>query len=421
MRGDQPASEDDKMHAEPMSFAPTTAGRRAAKRAYARTTDQPDAAKAAAFDAASQKVASELATFSTHCEQAFARGENTADDALEGYKDAVDGLFSIPSPAGAALARKIELFAYPNHIDGLLSDPGVRRRVAEGDDDEEKRLLILYLDALSLGQIALPAPLYIVLNSGAADPAEWAEAYATYEAAIAEQERLWQAATDATKAVEAEAPIPEVLRALPGGERYTEAHIADDKSLDFDTRYAALQALREWRPRLEEARRRYEHDQKHEAWEEYSGRDAALERLIDTPAPTLRALTQKVRALLLEIHCDKIGQDIDTADTVAELLTSKEWQGAAPIVCLYQDLLRLTGQRPDLAAVEAFDVAGWVTRFEAIPGHELGPQGPCYIEPEAWPDGDHSKEPAGAHLWRDLQQWQRRTILDWARTHRRRH
>jgi hypothetical protein len=46
-----------------------------------------------------------------------------------------------------------------------------------------------------------------------------------------------------------------------------------------------------------------------------------------------------------------------------------------------------------------FDPAAWVDAFEAIPGHQIHGNGPCYMEPEAFPEGSIQNSPFGQALW----------------------
>jgi hypothetical protein len=118
------------------------------KRGYLR----PQPQDTTAFDAAFAKWQAEFSAFQA---RPYVNGSLPAD-ASDALHDARDAVFSVPAPNGAALARKVELFAYPLHIDGFLSDAATRAKIAAGDDDEEKRLLVMYLDALALSGVTPP-------------------------------------------------------------------------------------------------------------------------------------------------------------------------------------------------------------------------------------------------------------------------
>ena len=63
-----------------------------------------------------------------------------------------------------------------------------------------------------------------------------------------------------------------------------------------------------------------------------------------------------------------------------------------------------------LASVAGFNASAWIDAFEAIPGHFIDGRGASYVEPEAWPDGDHSKPPVGAVLYSSLTDEQRSAV-----------
>lgn len=54
------------------------------------------------------------------------------------------------------------------------------------------------------------------------------------------------------------------------------------------------------------------------------------------------------------------------------------------------------------AGDEKFDAGGWIDAFEQLPGHTVDGRGPCFMEPDAWPDGDFGKGPTGRALWTAL-------------------
>lgn len=214
----------------------------------------------------------------------------------------------------------------------------------------------------------------------------------------------------AQAAVEAEAPVPTALRMPSGGHYFREASITNSRDLTFDRKAELLEIFREWWPRRVMAEERHNAEAITEAWENYDGRDDAIFALIDTPAPTVAAAVEKVRVLLDRAHCGMRYQDVDSASTISEFLTNGTLDGPWPIARIYQDLLRMTGGRPDLATAEEFDANSWLNNFCAIAGHSMSNRGPCYMEPEAFPEGDPRNEPYGQQLWRALEPWQRDVV-----------
>jgi hypothetical protein len=148
-----------------------------------------------------------------------------------------------------------------------------------------------------------------------------------------------------------------------------------------------LAALHEWLPRHEAAKAAHRAVELNEAWENFGESYGAREALIKAPAPDIHAVAHKLRTLLDFCHCGETRQDVDSADTLSELLSEPEFSAAWGVARVYQDVLRLAGLRPDLVEVQPFDAKAWIEAFETIPGHEMRPAGPAYMEPEAWGPG----------------------------------
>lgn len=231
--------------------------------------------------------------------------------------------------------------------------------------------------------------------------AAWRGAVAEYEAAQAEEQRLSELADVATASAEAEAPMPSIL--TDGRATYrTEEQIMQATGLSPERRLEMIVALRSWHEARATAEERHACAEAHDRWDEYRRGHETMEALVDCPAPNPAALAYKVRAWLERAHIDRSGQDVDDPGTLAELLATAPLDGAWAPVRFYQDALRMSGQRPDIVAVEPFDVEGWVDEFVAHPGHYLDARGPIYVEPEAFPGGDVRNEPPGRKAWSEL-------------------
>jgi hypothetical protein len=242
----------------------------------------------------------------------------------------------------------------------------------------------------------------------------WDRAAAALDAVRAEDQRLAARIDEANAAVKAEAPMPETLKR--GGKAYrTVFAVMEGASLSFDEKVELVAIVREWQARLDEAEERHGLSEAHDAWEEHRT-DAEFDSLMDIPAPDLAAVRYKLRAYLERAHCGMARHDVDTADTISEFLTNPNLDGPWGAARVYQDLLLLTGERSDLVEAQPFDAEAWIDRFTAHPGHEASVYGIAYNEPDAWPDGDMSKEPAGEHLWRGLTEWQKEAVLSWLRS-----
>jgi hypothetical protein len=91
--------------------------------------------------------------------------------------------------------------------------------------------------------------------------------------------------------------------------------------------------------------------------------------MMDTPAPSIEAVGYKLRALLDRGHADDVGDDVDTPETITKLLAEHPIDGAAPIARIYQDVLRLAGERPDIVAAQPTpDAEDLIDEYRAIGG-----------------------------------------------------
>lgn len=245
----------------------------------------------------------------------------------------------------------------------------------------------------------------------------WLACLADYVEALAEERRLSAIHDDALAAVKAEAPMPEILVCQDGGGMYLAASSIEHADLPFDRKVELMVALRAWQPVFEASYARHGVEAASEAWEDASDAlEAASKSLINAPARDSADFVFKFRVYLDSVHCTRTRHDIDTADTLSELLSDPHFDGAWPLARLYQDALRLAGERPDLQDAQPFDDAAWVAAFEALPGHSIWPTGPVYAEPDAFPGGDPKNAPTGGHLWDALTEWQRDSVLDFAKT-----
>jgi len=107
-------------------------------------------------------------------------------------------------------------------------------------------------------------------------------------------------------------------------------------------------------------------DLSEEQWEEASDRAAELEgELHRTPAPDVAAVAEKVR-LTLKTQVEFFRDDsVDDPRTIATALMDED--GAVrEQVLTYQDLLRLSGLRPEIASVTAFDSAPFIEAAKAV-------------------------------------------------------
>jgi hypothetical protein len=210
-------------------------------------------------------------------------------------------------------------------------------------------------------------------------------AYASYVAVKDDDRRALEAAKVATAAVEAEAPVPPELRKGDAGHYWRRTMIENSEELSFAEKVEKLAVFDAWKPLRDAAEARHRERELDAAWEAINPQDAFV-ALHETPAPTAEALTEKVRIYIAEVLCTEQGMKVDDPDTLSRLLSDPDIEGAWGMVRVYQDLLRLTHQSPELANAQAYDPAPFVAAFEALPGHYFSPMmGPTYTD-EAWPD-----------------------------------
>lgn len=102
-----------------------------------------------------------------------------------------------------------------------------------------------------------------------------------------------------------------------------------------------------------------------EQWEEAADRAADLEgKLHRTPAPDIAAVAEKVR-LTLRIQIEDGRDDsVDDPRTIATALADDDCTVREQVLA-YQDLLRLSGLRPEIASVTAFDTAPFMEAAQA--------------------------------------------------------
>jgi len=102
-----------------------------------------------------------------------------------------------------------------------------------------------------------------------------------------------------------------------------------------------------------------------EQWEEASDRAAELEyQLHRTPAPDVAAVAEKVRLTLRTQVEDYRDDSVDDPRTIATALVDDDCIVREQVLA-YQDLLRLSGLRPEIAAVTAFDTEPFVEAAQA--------------------------------------------------------
>lgn len=226
---------------------------------------------------------------------------------------------------------------------------------------------------------------------------QWLEALTGYQAAVAEVKTIKAAVDAARSGMDAAAPIPAILQLGPGRWYFREEHIQRDvrqphpgnKTLTIEEAAAKLTALREFLPVYEAANASHRVEELEAEYDESSERVLhAAEGLINTPAPDAAAAALKLTVVLKE------WLGITEAADGDEALTDENPEPWA-MVRVAQDLLRLTGGASPLMESQPFDAVGFISTFEALPGHSITPPGldrgvtsrggPQFDHPEAWP------------------------------------
>jgi|GEM_PF-4455773 len=180
------------------------------KRAY--VAPQADAKRVKMFEAAWAKHQAAFHAFE-NCH--YDEKGNIPDDVATAWHEAADAVFGVPAPNGEALSRAIALFAYPNHIDGWLTDPKVRAEIAADGDEEEKKLLTLYLNAAALSGISAEVAPNLTFFAPSAD----------FAAALERIERL-QETEQALGKIHTAAEEREIAERTPEAEAAVEAAYA---------------------------------------------------------------------------------------------------------------------------------------------------------------------------------------------------
>lgn len=106
-------------------------------------------------------------------------------------------------------------------------------------------------------------------------------------------------------------------------------------------------------------------DLSEEQWEEAADRAAELEsELHRMPAPDVAAVAEKVRLTLRTQVEDYRDDSVDDPRTIATALADDDCAVREQVLA-YQDLLRLSGLRPEIASVTAFDTAPFIEAAQA--------------------------------------------------------
>jgi hypothetical protein len=140
-----------------------------------------------------------------------------------------------------------------------------------------------------------------------------------------------------------------------------------------------------------------------EAWgQSFEVMADSTQAVVDTPAPDLHALIYKIRTILTRGHLEFAKDSVDNPETLARWL-GEPWDGAWPIVRVYQDLLRLVGERPEIAALQPAPKATRSPRKTTteLRGHH--PQRPRWRSPTARRTGPQGGA-AGAAALADAQE-----------------
>lgn len=202
------------------------------------------------------------------------------------------------------------------------------------------------------------------------DRAAWQSAVDAMNDANAAYQAASDALRAAEKAVDAEVPVPEILkRRFPlHGHYASRKEIQDSGALTFEGKVNAIAAFEDFQARRIEAEARHgidtdDEDPNGELWDAYS---AARDRVYDTPAPDLTGLTTKMATFLEHLLLGDIGETADDPVSISKLLTSNSLDENVPGL-LFVDMLRLSGRGGEPAALaKPFDAAAWLDAWEVL-------------------------------------------------------
>lgn len=233
----------------------------------------------------------------------------------------------------------------------------------------------------------------------AGEGSQWSARLSAWQGARQESETVFRTYMAARAKVEAEAPRPDELER---GDFRTELQIHCAPDLGPREKSKLIDQLRRWQTADREARDRHGLAALDDACEAAVAAESdAFDRLLDAPAPDAAAFMTKYRLYWARIVCEQEPEQAETVDVVSEMLSGEPIRQAG--TRLLQDALRLSGDRPDLAALEPFDAAGFVASFEAHAGHHIAKAG-AYFTDEAV---QRREKPVGSGAWDSLADWQK--------------
>lgn len=206
----------------------------------------------------------------------------------------------------------------------------------------------------------------------------WEVSLADYTSAKLTVAQLSYEVDAASEQLLSAAPYPaDIAKRL--GDELSAQLIMSKESIPLGERLELARRVHEWREQaIATSKALGIDDLDEQASDAHAAADDALCELVNTPAPDLAALTEKVRLWLARVHCDFAGDNIDDPEVMARLVNDAHLDRSWGPARFYQDLLRLTGQRPELLDPAPFDPAGWISDFEANPGHHITGGSPSY-------------------------------------------
>jgi len=340
----------------------------------------------------------DLAGSTTATQEALDEADDEWQSALNAADTAVTAILDVPVASLAQLATRSD--TYLRRCADLLAPKSERETRYDGDlqrflhDEERRRLLNSTLAAIAAISNPPPPP-----------QTPFAAAFARVQEATAANVAATEAYQAADAAVDAEAPIPEILRISEHQWFFTEEAINREAGLSIDEKAQKLAALRAYLPARDAARQRHNYDAASAADDDTcDAMRSAMYDALDVPVATLEELQQKFWIYLDLFAADYQGETPDAPEMFSRMLSGPSDE--AGLARLYQDVLRLTGASSAVLDAERFDARAWIEDVERLPGAVVDRCGVGVMEDH---DGKVNKEPFARQ--RALLRWQRKLVL----------
>ncbi|WP_269715802.1 hypothetical protein [Caulobacter sp. NIBR2454] len=333
----------------------------------------------------------------------FGPDGNMPADAVAEYAEATDVLIRTKSHSAAGIAYKL---ASAMELTGEFgsstpSPEEIYETIAEGPTTT-RLLASAYLDAMTQGR-ARPAQRHDA----------WESALTTFKLADAAYDAAAKAYDESFVAVRDDRPeAPDLAREFVNGKpgnvirldavdrhvRDMAPAVAEQVKSTVIAHWTAVEAI-------EDRHHFYEREEEQE--NATHARWLALNAVMETQAPDVLALAEKMRLYILDSH----GVDVASKEQLQRLLSGDEKVEAKQMLAIYRDMLAIADLPDPTHGVAAFDPTGWLSDFEVTN------ESPFWFDDRGFfitDDQGLAKDVPTA--WRELPSWKREQVHAAART-----